>query len=308
MLHPDSSLGTAHDEAEQARRRPIPTADFNLRENGATSDNVYNTWRWTKNKQNRLRAGKPYGEVAPDAIDPRGKRLDYIFASTGLDADAPESTPGWVVKNAAVTMTERHPSLHVSLSDHFAVRATLVLHKPSPPMPKRPQTSDTALQSGAYLAPNSPASSTHSSDLPHSSNPDAQLAHDRTVDESLPISVYDEILEMTQKYREREARQKHWRGVHFFAALAIWLICLVAVWFSPGNYVAFILMLVSSLWLAAGVVDGLLSLLFFSWEIRGLKEFEWEIRTARAVAAGDLMALADADDDEGPLDWSGDSK
>lgn len=113
---------------------------------------------------------------------------------------------------------------------------------------------------------------------------------------------------MVHGYTEREVRQKHWRGVHFFVALLVWLLCLVAVWFSPANYVAFILMLVSSLGLAAGVIDGLLSLLFFSWELHGLKEFEWEIRNARAIAVGDLGAMADAGDDDGAPDWSGDSK
>lgn len=36
VLHPDSSVGAAKDDVEKARRRPIPTADFNLAENGAT--------------------------------------------------------------------------------------------------------------------------------------------------------------------------------------------------------------------------------------------------------------------------------
>src|SRR3984957_19752956 len=36
LLHPDCSLGAAEDPVEKARRRPIPTADINLLENGAT--------------------------------------------------------------------------------------------------------------------------------------------------------------------------------------------------------------------------------------------------------------------------------
>lgn len=35
-LHPDSSVGASDDAVEMARRRPIPTADFNILENGAT--------------------------------------------------------------------------------------------------------------------------------------------------------------------------------------------------------------------------------------------------------------------------------
>ncbi|RSM13409.1 hypothetical protein BHE90_008121 [Fusarium euwallaceae] len=303
VLHPDSALGPSTHPAEKARRRPIPTADFNLLENGATSDTVYNTWRWTKNQQNRLRAGQAC-DISPDAIDPRGKRLDYIFTSTGVEPDAPPATPGWIIKSAIVSMTERHPELHCSLSDHFAVQATLTRHTPSPlsrPIGPRVETPSAALQTGAYLAPSSPASSTHSADASRSPDPDDQLHHGRFPDhESLPMSGYDDVLAMIQSYHAREIRQRYWRGVHFFVALLIWLACLVAVWFSPENYVAFILMLISSLCLVAGVVDGLLSLLFFSWEIRALKEFEWEIRNAKAVAAGDLVALTEAETQNSP--------
>jgi sphingomyelin phosphodiesterase 2 len=40
VLHPDSSLGAADDLQEQNRRRPIPTAEYNVVENGVTSDSV----------------------------------------------------------------------------------------------------------------------------------------------------------------------------------------------------------------------------------------------------------------------------
>ncbi|KAL4730031.1 phospholipase C type enzyme [Fusarium chlamydosporum] len=298
ILHPDSSLGPAYHPSEKDRHRPLPTADFNLLENGATSNSVYNTWRWNKNQQNRLKKGD-ICEVPPDTIDTRGQRLDYIFASTGVDPDAPATTPGWVVKSAHVSMTERHPDLLCSLSDHFAVQATLTRHTPSPaptPVDPRSETPSAALQTGAYLAPSSPASSIHSGDAAQTADPDTQLKRGRSSNfDSSHASTYDEILGMIQKYHARELQQRFWRGVHFFAALFVWVACLVAVWFSPENFVAFILMLVSSLSLVAGVIDGLLSLLFFSWEIRGLKEFEWEIRNAKAVASGDPVALTESE-------------
>jgi sphingomyelin phosphodiesterase 2 len=298
VLHPDSSLGPAYHPSEKDRHRPLPTADFNLLENGVTSNSVYNTWRWNKNQQNRLKKGD-ICEVPPDTIDPRGQRLDYIFASTGVDPDAPATTPGWIVKSAHVSMTERHPDLLCSLSDHFAVQATLTRHTPSPaptPVDPRSETPSAALQTGAYLAPSSPASSIHSGDAAQTAIPDAQLKRGRSFNrDSLHASTYDEILGMIQKYRARELQQRFWRGLHFFAALFIWIACLVAVWFSPENYVAFILMLISSLSLVAGVIDGLLSLLFFSWEIRGLKEFEWEIRNAKTGVSGDPVALTESE-------------
>lgn len=249
VLHPDSSLGPADYPPEVARNRPVPSADFNLSENGATSDGPYNTWRWTKTRQNRLRAGREC-LVDPAAPDPRGKRLDYIFASTA---------GRWVVESASVALTHRHPDLHVSLSDHFAVQATLRRHEPSAADP-------------------GPA------------HYDDQLSYFHCHDTSLPLAAYDEILDMTRAYMVRERRQRRWRAIHFYASLVVWVACLVAVWFSPRNLVAFLLMLLASLTLAAGIVDGLLALLFFSSEIRSLHEFEWEVRNARRAALASSAA------------------
>ncbi|KAL7925029.1 Endonuclease/exonuclease/phosphatase [Trichoderma austrokoningii] len=246
VLHPDSSLGTADDPAEKARGRPIPTADFNIRFNGSTSDGLYNTWRWPKSAQKKLKT-EP-SPVDPDSPDPRGKRLDYVFASTGRLQ--PDNASGWVVNSASVEMTQRHPSLNVSLSDHFAASATLKLH----------QISSAQLQQQQQP------------------NPDAL---------TLTLADYDEILAMTTSYTAREVAQRFWRAIHFYASLLVWIGCLIAVWWSPRNFVAFILMLVASLGLATGVVDGLLALLFFWSEIRALREFEWEIRNARSFLLHD---------------------
>ncbi|KAL6873218.1 Endonuclease/exonuclease/phosphatase [Trichoderma novae-zelandiae] len=263
VLHPESSLGTADDPVERARGLPIPTAHFNLKINGSTSDGVYNTWRWTKSARERLKYDPC--PIDPDSPDPRGKRLDYVFASTGPfppDTLNPSAQPrGWVVHSASVEMTQRHPRLNVSLSDHFAALATLKLHEISPSSP------NPALDAQLLSVPDN----------------DPEGA-------GLSLSDYDEILAMTREYMAREVSQRYWRGVHFFASVLVWVGCLVAVWFSPRNFVAFILMLVASLGLATGVVDGLLALLFFWSEIRALMEFEWEIRTARALASSGPIA------------------
>lgn len=248
----------------------MPTAGFNLKFNGSTSDGLYNTWRWSKNAQKKLKTDPC--PVDPDSPDPRGKRLDYVFASTGpLQPDTAnpytqqQQPRGWVVHSASVEMTQRHPELNVSLSDHFAALATLKLHQvsPSSPIPEL----------DAQLLP------------PEGNDPESA---------SLTLSDYDEILAMTQEYMAREVRQRYWRGIHFYASVLVWIGCLVAVWFSPRNFVAFILMLVASLGLATGVVDGLLALLFFWSEIRALREFEWEIRTARSLASSDSTAQTPA--------------
>ncbi|KAI2615711.1 DNase I-like protein [Hypoxylon sp. NC1633] len=166
VLNPDSSLGAAIHELERARRRPIPTAAFNITENGVTSQSTYNTWGWSKPDQRALSRGKRPMLVEPDTPDPRGKRIDYIFFTPQVSSipnpvfrlsgpTAPRASRdvgdgmharGWVVKDIRVGMLSRHPELGCSLSDHFSVEATLLLHtseRPSsrpasPPLPSEP--------------------------------------------------------------------------------------------------------------------------------------------------------------------------
>lgn len=150
----------------------------------------------------------------------------------------------WTLKEANVGMTMRHPTLHCSLSDHFSVEATLTR---SPPQP-----SDT-LESGQSAS-------------------------------YLPIEIYDEILATISKYDARERIQRKLRMGHFGYQLFLTIGCLVGVWWSPHNYVSFILMLLSSVGLSLGVLEGLMGGLFVGSELRALREFEWEVRNTRALA------------------------
>lgn len=286
VLHPDSSVGAAIDPVEKARRRPIPTADINIHENGATCDSVLNTWRWNKGQQKRLGPNKPPIDVPRDRIDPRAKRLDYIFASNGFDPSSPERG-GWIIKDAKVGMLFRHPELQCSLSDHFSVEATLV-HSRSAQV-ETDKEEDSAVAEGVYLS--SPAASEFRRSY-HSQ-------FRRQSDTHLPVQTYDEILAMIQKYNLRERQQRKWRLSHFIGQVLVSIGCLVAVWWSPRNFVAFILMLVSTLGLSAGVIDGLIGGLFVGSELRALKEFQWEISNARAAAGGEAFAISD----EGGKDW-----
>ncbi|RDW78039.1 putative inositol phosphosphingolipids phospholipase C [Coleophoma crateriformis] len=287
-LHPDSSIGAAVDEVEKARRRPIPTAEFNLTENGATCDSVLNTWRWNKGQQKRLGPGKPSIEVPVDTIDKHAKRLDYIFASTGLNTSS-NSREGWVVRDAKVGMLSRHPELQCSLSDHFSVEATLI-HSTSPEFMSL-EGEDSAREIGAFLQSAS-AGEFRSKLL------ETQLKSE-SQDEHLPLQTYDEILAMIAKYTLRERKQRRFRLYHFIGSVFVSIGCWIAVWWSPRNFVAFLLMLLSSLGLGAGVIDGLIGGLFVGSEIRALKEFQWEITNARTAAGGDLDASAD----EAVTDW-----
>jgi sphingomyelin phosphodiesterase 2 len=290
LLHPDCSIGAAIDPVERARRRSIPTAQYNLTENGATCDSILNTWRWDKALQKRLGPNKPPIVVPLDQEDPRAKRLDYIFASTAGDPSNPEAG-GWVVKSAKVGMLDRHQELQCSLSDHFSVEATLVHSRSLEPETDKADEHN-AVHNGVFLE--SPATSEFR--LPHRSVA-GQLKFTRPP--FLPVQTYDEILAMIHKYRSRERTQRQFRIGNFLLALTTSIGCLVAVWWSPRNFVAFLLMLLSTLGLGLGVIDGLIGGLFIGSEIRALKEFEWEISNVRASAVGEPHVMAQ----EGIQDW-----
>ncbi|KAJ9649060.1 phospholipase C type enzyme [Coniosporium tulheliwenetii] len=267
LLRPNSSLGAASQPAERRRGRKVPTAEDNLEVNGATCDSCLNTWRWSKPLRKRLNRGEDV-VVELDTEDPKAKRLDYIFFSCGekspraagdVDSDGGREDdaagPEWTVESANVGMTGRHPTLKCSLSDHFSVEATLWRrnHQLQP-------TVSTATDASAF--------------------PRADTAHSAR----LPVAVYDEILELIRTYNLREVRQRKVRLAHFVAQVALAVGCLVGVWWAPRNYVAFLLMLWSTLGLSAGVIDGLIGGLFVGSELRALWEFEWEVRTAREAA------------------------
>lgn len=266
VLHPESALGPHSHPAEEARGVPVPSAEFNLTQNGATSNNVLNTWRWDKAQLKKLNSGQPC-DVDPSTPDPRAQRLDYIFTSTGQVAShTSQVSPGWVVKSSSVTLTDRHAELGVSLSDHFAVQATITHHTPL----------------------DTPTADTSTTRTVPDSDFDAQLRYQHTNCDILPLSAYDEIIALTRKYTAREFKERRWRGIHFHVSLIVWVGCLVGIWFTPKAYASFILMLAGSLNLVAGTINGLLALLFFNSELRALKEFEWEIENAKALASGEL--------------------
>lgn len=297
VLHPDSSLGPADRDLERARRRPIPTAEFNITENGVTSNSVYNTWRWSKSQQRSLGPGRDPMSVPADSPDKRGQRIDYIFISSGSLPHLGGS--GWVIKDARVGMIERHPQLQCSLSDHFSVHATLGFHVPQPASSasssndQGTEVDAEGVDRGTYL--DSPTSSEFRNIRTRASY-DGQLRDASMLSNGLPVSTYEEILTLIKEYRSREETQRQWRGVHFFFWVLVVVVSYVAVWFIP-NYGAFIFLFLCTLGLLAGTVDGLLSLLFFNSELRALKEFEWEILNAKARASG-AVGLTHEDDEK----------
>lgn len=249
VLHPDSSLGAADDEVERSRGREIPNVQYNITENGATCDSAMNSWRWSKQLQKQVFNGENI-IVDLKTSDPNAKRLDYIFVGNGLKPTDPHSL-SWQVKSMKLGMVDRHPSIGCSLSDHFSVEATI---------------------SRSYAAHGQNGTSPpHSHQAPSNSN-------------LLPPATYTTILSMIGSYTLRERTQRRWRLTHFLLSVGVSVGCLTAIWWAPLPFVSFLLALLSTLGLVAGVVDGLIGGLFVGSEIRALKEFEWEIRTARDMA------------------------
>ena len=292
-LHPDSSIGAAVDAVEMQRKKPVPTGDFNIMENGATCDGIFNTWRWSKQHQKRLQTEGPI-PVDGNLPDPLGKRLDYIFIG-----QEPRATPWkWAVESTRVGMMERHPTLHCSLSDHFAVEATVRRDASDEdetdlesgdgasflPIQKHLESSEASRRNSAAPAvifhPTAPLSPTtdHS---PATSPPTTATPSNDDV-----AHLYDQILVMISSYVARERFQRRFRLGHFLLSVIISIGCFVAMWWSPRAFVSFILCFVSTLSFAAGVLDGLIGGLFVSSELRALKEFEWEVRNARRLVLG----------------------
>lgn len=249
LLKPQSSIGASVDIAEGSRRKELhlpatPDVEESLREHGHTCDTVYNTWRWQETHRKALEKGQDR-MIAMSEKDPRAKRLDYIFFG-GLDL-------GWKVSQVQVAMTERHSTLRCSLSDHFAVEATI--------------ERDLATTGDIVI------------DVEKAASQEAK-------DPNISHLFYEQILAMVDKYTLRERKQRRWRMGHFIGQALFSIGSFVAVWWSTYNYVAFILLILSTLGILAGTLDGLIGGLFVGTELRALSEFEWEIRNALYLAGG----------------------
>ena len=291
-LFPDSSIGAAIDQAEKSRGREVPTADFNMTQNGATCDSVLNTWRWRKEDQKKMFKGASIN-VEGQTPDPRAKRLDYIFFGSRHGTHHT-----WHVGEVKVGMTDRHPTIGCSLSDHFSVEATIS-------RVERPLNTEDTEKIGDSQQPPPKEADIQSVPTAQTHFP-ANLPVSPTVNPLLPPSTYHEILSMIHTYTLRERRQRRLRLSHFLVSVFVSIGCLVAVFWSPHNYVSFVLMLLSTIGLGAGVIDGLIGGLFVGSELRALKEFEWEIRCAARRAEGGKGAeeIEGEEEDGGSLmDW-----
>ncbi|KAK5102761.1 phospholipase C type enzyme [Lithohypha guttulata] len=282
---PASSIGASIDVAEADRRKrlqlaPTPDVQESLNEHGHTCDSIVNTWRW--NEAHRKALGKGHDrEILPAELDPRAKRLDYIFFG-GFEE-------GWKVDQVQVALTERHPTIRCSLSDHFAVEATLSRGSPS---------TSSFLEVEAQGPLQRPRSGSATEDIVSMRDADlAKLISHQPTTSVITPSFYEQILAMINKYTLRERKQRRWRLGHFVGSALFSIGSFVAIWWSKYNYVAFVLLLISTLGILGGTLDGLIGGLFVGSELRALNEFEWEVRNALYLEGGPMP-------EEKPLqDW-----
>ncbi|KIV90562.1 hypothetical protein PV10_07850 [Exophiala mesophila] len=285
VVKPQSSVGASIDPPEKERRKrlgepDIPDVATSLEEHGHTCDSILNTWRWNKAHQKHLEEGQDR-EIPLTDPDPKSKRLDYIFCS-GVGN-------GWRVDRVQVALTERHPSLRCSLSDHFAVQATLerssLRLKTSTEIEVHAALNDSQEQDASLQVAN-----VDDKDFDKAISKEGTRFH-------LGQDFYQDILQMIHTYTLRERKQRRYRLLHFVGSALVSIGCFVATWWSPRNFVSFILILLSSLGLMAGTVDGLIGGLFVGSELRALAEFEWEVRNALHLAGGPAL------EDQSLRDW-----
>lgn len=277
VVKPASSIGASIDPPEKERRRRLneeetPDVSTSLQEHGHTCDSVLNTWRWDKAHQKQLADGNDRKVLATDS-DPKAKRLDYIFFN-GIGK-------GWKVANVKVVLTERHPTLLCSLSDHFAVQATVERSQVPAPSLGRVE---------AHAALNDKDSRDPSLDVADFEDRDFDKAISaQPTQGQVGQDFYNDILLMVEKYKVRQRRQRRNGLIHFVGSALTSIGCFVAIWWSPKNFVAFILILLSTFGIMSGTLSGLIGGLFVGTELRSLAEFEWEVRNALYLAGGPAL-------------------
>lgn len=224
---------------------PGANAQFNIESMGATCDSVLNTWRMP-------------GDTLPppDTVDPYGKRLDYVFHSPSNSS----------VRNVRVGMTEpmSMPSQtggkggaggNCTLSDHFSVEVQLAL------APNYDQKSALVMAKNPEPIPAESLIEISSSVRAREAQMTDQVG-EKPGELYLPVDIISQIFDVQREYTAREVMEKKLRIAHFFASIPVLIGLHVAVWWSPHNGVAFLLMLLGWVVAVTGVMDGLIGFIF----------------------------------------------
>ncbi|KAK9468057.1 Endonuclease/exonuclease/phosphatase [Lipomyces arxii] len=157
------------------------------------------------------------------------------------------------VEKLDVVFIEKVPQLECSASDHFGVAVTLRV---------LPATREKLLSGQEQVA--------------QSNRPP-----------SLPLDQYDEILNIIHDYLPTAHAQKYYRTLHFWISIIFVVALHIGVFWVRKGWPSFLVTLGSTLIALTGVVDGMLGFLYGRNELRGLREFEEEVRWEK-LRASDL--------------------
>ncbi|KAA8907530.1 Endonuclease/exonuclease/phosphatase [Sphaerosporella brunnea] len=246
---------------------PGRSAQYNIETMGVTCDSVLNTWRM-------------HGLTLPppETNDPGGKRLDYIFHSPTNSS----------VRSVKVGMTEPMdmPSQtggkggagrNCSLSDHFSIEVQLAL-------------APNYEQQRALADAKNPTPVSHESLIDFAGPArarEAEMSHqigEKGGEKYLPSDIIEEIFAVHKEYNDREIKEKKWRIAHFFLSVIVLILLHVAIWWSPHNGVAFLIMVLGWIIAVTGVLDGLIGFMFTGSELRALAEFAEEMKMYQHIA------------------------
>ncbi|KAF2863053.1 putative sphingomyelinase family protein [Piedraia hortae CBS 480.64] len=104
--------------------------------------------------------------------------------------------------------------------------------------------------------------------------------------------IHDQILFLISSYRAREEQVRKIGMIHLLLSPIVSIGCLVGIWWTPSNWMAFVLALASTLALTTGILHGLIAGLFTGSELRLLQEFEEEVREAKRFEGTSKISTA----------------
>ncbi|KAI2469714.1 DNase I-like protein [Annulohypoxylon bovei var. microspora] len=269
-------------------------------QNGVTYGSPYNTWMWTRGQRARYlgQPATPTSElVLPAEVgQEQAVRIDYVLASVAplrLDPSTDEIGGGkdvgntrssnhgcgvWVVKAAKVGMTDRHPVLGCSLSDHFSVETTLMFQPVERGVSESQKLIDEPSGSGPdiFTRPKSATSSKAPIQEVHGASISGEL-----LGETGTIGLLDEILHVLDDYN-KVLRQRAWWRVRLGVASTVLVGSLAGVWVVNGpGWARLVLSLSGALASAFVALDTWGGLSLRPTEMAALAEFEWEVGNAK---------------------------
>lgn len=100
---------------------------------------------------------------------------------------------------------------------------------------------------------------------------------------SVRREIVDQVLLMIDDYRVRQQTQSELRLLHFYASIVALIALHIGIFWSPHNWVSFILLFVVFVISVTGLIDGVIGFVFGWTELNCLAEFAAEVNLLRAT-------------------------